>query len=461
MSDPASRDSRRRHDVAIVGLGPTGAMLALLCGRAGLRVVVYERSPDPFPQPRACHLDAEIARVFQRVGLEAEITPLLSVSEGMEYVDRHGRRLFTFEGFERDPILGWHEDYVFIQPEIDALLRRALSEHGTVEVHLGVEAPGLDALLDDADWVVAADGASSGVRRELDAPVIDLGYDERWAVIDVLERPDHRLTLPTVIQQVCDPVRLATFVPSHGAHRRWEFALGPYENPDPWELLAPWGLQHGEADLVRHAVYRFHALVVDGWRGGPDGRVLLAGDAAHQMPPFMGQGMCSGIRDAVDLAWKLVAVQRGDAGADLLDTYEIERRPHVEEVTRLSIEAGQLLGVLAEDLATGRPLRLPDPAPADPTRWSRLPGLELGAPFPVGHLLPQPQRDDVARFDDLLGDGWAVVCSDTSIAGRVQVPDGAAVVVEPRATYGEPAVLVRPDRYIAAVLLPDGPAGGS
>jgi 3-(3-hydroxy-phenyl)propionate hydroxylase len=429
-------------------------MLALLCGRAGLRVVVYERSPDPFPQPRACHLDAEIARVFQRVGLEAEVTPLLTVSEGMEYVDRHGRRLFTFEGFERDPILGWHEDYVFIQPEVDTLLRAALADQPTVEVHLGVEAPDLDALLAEADWVVAADGASSGLRSALDVTVVDLGYDERWAVIDVMERPDHRLVLPTVIQQVCDPVRLATFVPSHGAHRRWEFALDPYENPDPWELLAPWGVLPGEADLVRHAVYRFHALVADNWRGGPDGRVFLAGDAAHQMPPFMGQGMCSGVRDAVDLAWKLAAVQRGTADSGLLDTYEAERRPHVEEVTRLSIEAGQLLGVLADDLTTGRPLRLPDPAPADPMRWSRLPGLELGAAFPVGHLVPQPPRDDVARFDDLLGEGWAVVCLDASTASSVEVPEGVVVVVEPRATYGEPAVVVRPDRYIAAVLRP-------
>jgi 3-(3-hydroxy-phenyl)propionate hydroxylase len=195
--------------------------------------------------------------------------------------------------------------------------------------------------------------------------------------------------------------------------------------------------------------------VADGWRGGRDGRVLLAGDAAHQMPPFMGQGMCSGIRDAANLAWKLAAVQRGDADAELLDTYESERRPHVEEVTRLSIEAGRLLGVLADDLATGRPLRLPDPAPADPDRWSRLPGLELGAPFPVGHLLPQPPREDAARFDDLLGDGWAVVCVDAPTAERVHVPAGAAIVVEPRATYGRPAVLVRPDRYIAAVLQPD------
>ena len=440
-----------RRDVAIVGLGPTGATLALLLARRGLSVVVFERSVEPYSQPRACHLDAEIARLFQQMGLEREVTDLLTVSAGMEYVDPDGRRLFTFEGFERDPILGWHEDYVFIQPEIEELLRSALAREASVEVRLGVEAPPAAELLELADWVVAADGASSGVRSAMGVEFVDLGYDERWSVIDVMERPDQPLGLPTIIQQVCDPDRLATFVPSHAAHRRWEFALDDDEAPDPWELLAPWGVRPDGADLVRHAIYRFHALVADRWRCGPEGRVLLAGDAAHQMPPFMGQGMCSGMRDAANLAWKLAAVQRGDASPALLDTYETERRPHVETVTALSIQAGQLLGVLAEDLAAGRPLRLPDPAPADPTRWSRLPGIGLPGDFPVGHLLPQPPRDDVARFDDLLGDGWAIVITDTHMLDGTSVPDGVAVVVEPHATYGVPVVLVRPDRYIAAI----------
>lgn len=165
--------------------------------------------------------------------------------------------------------------------------------------------------------------------------------------------------------------------------------------------------------------------------------MLLAGDAAHMMPPFMGQGMCSGVRDAANLAWKLAEVVRGASPDELLDTYEAERRPHAEAVIELSIEAGRTLARLAAD-----PTDLPTPATADPNRWSRVPGLQLGGEFPVGHQLPQPDH-----LDSRLPLGWVWVAAD----GSFTAPDGHRVVVEPRATYGRPAVLVRPDRYIAAV----------
>jgi 3-(3-hydroxy-phenyl)propionate hydroxylase len=435
----------QRLDVAIVGLGPTGATLANACGRLGLRARIYERSTDPYPLPRACHLDAEIARVFQDLGFERELAGLLTPSAGMEYVGPDGGHLFSFEGFERQPLLGWHEDHVFIQPEIDLMLRRGLERYPCVELRLGEEAPPLAQM--PARFVVACDGAASTVRRALAVPLVDLGYDERWLVVDImLRRP---VALPTIIQQVCDPSRLATFVPSHGTHRRWELRVNPGEDPDElvrpervWALLAPWAVGPRDGELVRAVVYRFHATVAARWR---DGRVFFAGDAAHQMPPFMGQGMCSGVRDAVNLAWKLAAVVRGAAGDPLLDSYETERRPHAEAVIALSIDAGQLLAELAAAIAGGSPLELPSRSAPDPDRWSRLPGLELGGPFPVGHLLPQPTLAGT-RLDDLLGDGWAVVAREA-----VPTPEGVPVVVCPEATYGRTAVLVRPDRYIAAV----------
>lgn len=421
-------------DVAIVGLGPTGATLANLCGEWGLRTVVFERSTAPYPQPRACHLDAEIARVFQHLGFEDELDRLLTVSAGMEYVDAAGTRLFTFEGFEREPILGWHEDYVFVQPEIDAMLRAGLEQYRHVEVRLGVEAPPVDDLRAMARFVVAADGATSPVREQLGIRLHDLGYDERWLVVDVMLHDPAVPELPSIIQQVCDRNRLATFVPSHAAHRRWEFRLADDEPvPDVWRLIARWGVTPANADLVRAVGYRFHALVAERWR---DGDVFLAGDAAHQMPPFMGQGMCSGIRDAANLAWKFAEVVHEGADPSQLDTYETERRPHLEHVTHLSIEAGSLLSKLSVD-----PTALPEPDRPDPTRWSRLPGLDLGGEFPVGHQLPQPDR-----LDESLPDGWAWVAADDTFVA----PDHRPVVVEPRATYGCRAVLVRPDRYIAA-----------
>jgi len=427
----------RVYDVAIVGLGPTGATLANLCGLYGLRTVVFERSTAPHSQPRACHLDAEIARVLQQCGMERDLHDLLTISAGMEYVDRAGRRLFTFEGFESAPILGWEEDYVFLQPDLESAVRRRLAEFRHVEIRQGAPAPALEQVLEQAEFVVACDGGGSQLRDELGIALTDLGYDEQWLVVDVMLHREPTPPLPTIIQQVCDPVRLATFVPSHGAHRRWEFQLQGGEQPDPWHLLAPWGVtpQHGE--LVRAVPYRFHALVAERWRGGPDGRVLLAGDAAHMMPPFMGQGMCSGMRDAANLAWKLSEVVKGQSSTELLDTYETERLGHTRAVIDMSMEAGRTLARLAAD-----PHDVPLPSQPDPHRWSRIPGLDLGGEFPVGHLLPQPDR-----LDERLPLGWAWVAAD----GAFESPDGNLVIVEERATYGELAVLVRPDRYIAAV----------
>lgn len=176
----------KQYDVAIVGLGPTGATLANLCGQHGLRTVVYERSTSPYSQPRACHLDAEIARVFQQCGFEQDLHHLLTVSEGMEYVDRQGRRLFNFEGFHREPLLGWEEDYVFLQPQLELMLRKGLAQYRHVDVRLAWEASSYQSILDDASFVVACDGGGSSIRSALGVPMIDLGYDEPWLVVDVM-----------------------------------------------------------------------------------------------------------------------------------------------------------------------------------------------------------------------------------------------------------------------------------
>ena len=425
-----------RYDVAIVGLGPTGATLANLCGMHGLRTVVYERSTSPYSQPRACHLDAEIARVFQQCGFEAELHHQLTLSRGMEYVDGRGHSLFSFEGFERPPMLGWHEDYVFLQPQLELMLRRGLAQYRNVDVHLAWEASSSATLLDEATYVVACDGGGSRVRDELGITMTDLGYDEQWLVVDLMLQREVVPPLPNIIHQVCDRSRLSTFVPGHRTHRRWEFQLHDGEQPDPWELLEPWEVTRHHGELIRAVPYRFHALLADQWRGGPDGRVFLAGDAAHMMPPFMGQGMCSGVRDAANLAWKLAEVVQGRSPDALLDTYQAERRPHAEAVIALSIEAGRTIERLAAD-----PTDLPHPASPDPRRWSRLPGLDLGGEFPIGHQLPQPDR-----LDNRLPVGWVWVAADTEFTS----PDRRPVVVAPEATFGHRALLVRPDRYIAA-----------
>ena len=243
------RDSHQ-FDVAIVGMGPTGATLANLCGQYGLRTAVHERSTAPYSKPRACHLDAEIARVFQQCGFERELHDLITVSAGMEYVDASGKPLFNFEGFHRQPLLGWHEDYVFLQPDIEVMLRDGVARYPHVDVRLGSEVVDLAALLDDATFVVACDGGGGRTREQLGVGLVDLGYDEQWLVIDLMLKIEPSPPLPPIIQQVCDSSRLATFVPGHGAHRRWEFQLHGDELPDAWSLLAAWGVtaSHGNQE---------------------------------------------------------------------------------------------------------------------------------------------------------------------------------------------------------------------
>ena len=440
-------------EVAVVGYGPVGATLANLLGRAGIGTCVYERSTEPYPLPRACHLDAEIMRIFQSAGLGAETAALVEPSRGMLFVDGNGNPLFDYEDFVRDPILGWDEDYVFIQPELDAALRAGVERFDCVEVRLGAEVTDWRDL--PARWVVACDGAAGRSRRLAGIDFVDLGYDQRWLVVDVML--SHPVELPSIIHQVCDPRRPATFVPSARNHRRWEFRLSPDESDgemcDPenvWRLLAPW-LSRGDGEVVRAAVYDFHATVAETWRRG---RLLLAGDAAHQMPPFMGQGMCSGIRDAANLAWKLRAVLRDGASETLLDSYEAERRPHVERCIELSIEAGRLLD---------EPV-FPAPDSDDGERWSRLPPLqglfqEAGGdppPFPVGHQARQPTVTVGGRrllLDDLAGPGWYLVSHGPADgAGLARVID-ATRLGDPdgwlRRLLGDAhAVLVRPDRYV-------------
>ena len=391
-------------------------------------------------------------RIFQNIGLGDEMGALVEPSRGMLFTDAAGRPLFDYEDFVRDPILGWHEDYVFIQPELDAVLRAGAERFDCVEVRLGTEVTDWREL--PGRWVVACDGAASTARQLAGIDFVDLGYDQRWLVVDVML--SRSVELPDIIHQVCDPKRPATFVPSARNHRRWEFRLGEGESDeqasDPanvWGLLAPW-LGPGDGELVRAAVYEFHATVAERWR---QDRLFLAGDAAHQMPPFMGQGMCSGIRDAANLAWKLRAVLRDSAPVALLDSYEAERRPHVERCIELSIEAGRLLD---------EPL-FPEPDSDDGERWSRLPPLSglfqdsAGpAPFPVGHQARQPTVETDGRrclLDDIAGPGWYLVSDGPADgAGLARVleatrfgdPDGWLR----RLLGGSAAVLIRPDRYV-------------
>jgi 3-(3-hydroxy-phenyl)propionate hydroxylase len=474
-ADPAFADGAR-HDVAIIGLGPAGATLANLLALRGLSVLVLEREADVYRLPRAIHFDGECMRTFQTLGLADALVPKLIVSPGMKFVDACGRVLIDWSRPQDIGPQGWSMSYRFHQPQLEDTLRERLATFPNAMVRVRHDVFSIEPEADHvvlrvedmrsgrllkttARYVVGCDGARSLVRRFMGTELDDLESHERWLVLDVLlkrERPD----LGDHSIQFCDPTRPATYVRGVGHRRRWELMLMPGDDPTTitrpesvWPLLSRW-ITPDDAVLERPAVYTFHSVVARGWRNG---RLLIAGDAAHQTPPFMGQGMCAGIRDAYNLAWKLGDVVRGVSAPALLDSYESERSPHVREFIETAVRLGGVIQATDPDLVRKRDaemaanpqvFRTPQPALG--------PGAHDGGGT-CGRIATQPLLADGRHLDDLLGYRFAVVATD-ALARSVPRNDRLSVVSADEPVLrswldalGASAVLLRPDRHVAGV----------
>ncbi|APR51146.1 bifunctional 3-(3-hydroxy-phenyl)propionate/3-hydroxycinnamic acid hydroxylase [Sphingomonas koreensis] len=363
------------YDIAIVGMGPVGAAAANLAGQAGLRTIVLERGDEPYRQPRAIVFDAEIMRIFAAIGLAEKIAAVTRPLGGSVYLGADLQPIRTFRAPQPADPLAWHPSNLFYQPQLEALLREGLSRFANVEVRTGHDVTGIkDGAIrcsgPDSDigvsarFILACDGASSIVRKALGVPLTDIGFEERWLVVDTLvdgpmRWPEDHGIPPEVRDgryslMVCDPERPATLIPGTGRHRRWEYMLLSGER-DEEVVTEPWLRGHigkwidpDAVEIVRAAVYRFRALLAERWRVG---NAFLLGDAAHQTPPFYGQGMCHGIRDAAQLMWRLALVLRGAAGEELLDSYQPEREPHVRAIISASVAAGAEVCKLDPDQA--------------------------------------------------------------------------------------------------------------
>jgi 3-(3-hydroxy-phenyl)propionate hydroxylase len=483
MTHWSSTASSENFDVAIVGLGPVGATLANLLGLRGLRVLVLEREDEGYPLPRAVHFDDECMRVFQSIELANEVAAIVAPSRGMRFVDANGSVIIespTSQGLTQH---GWHQGYRFHQPDLEAVLVRGLSRRPNVEVKRRADVFDLDqgererevcVRFEDlstgrlrhvtAKFVVGCDGARSTVRRFIGSELIDLGFHERWLVVDVLLKVS-RPELGEFSVQHCDPARSSTYICGVGNRRRWEIRLHREESPkatmEPhrvWELLAPW-LAPGEADIERQAVYTFHSALADKWRAGA---LLLAGDSAHQTPPFLGQGMCAGIRDASNLAWKLDAVIRGRAPDSLLDTYQEERASHVREYIELAVTLGGVINTTATKPVLPNSVKLSNNSIRLERRKPLLGrGFAFGASALIGTQIPQPALSDGCRLDETVGPQFCLLVR----ADRAELltPDVITVLKKNDvrlvrdtspdlqvwlAQTGHAAILVRPDRYV-------------
>jgi 3-(3-hydroxy-phenyl)propionate hydroxylase len=470
-------------DILIVGLGPVGAVAAGLLARQNLSVIVVDRETEPYALPRAATFDDEAMRVFQSLGIAEELERICRVPARLEFVTAGGDVLMDFPVHDAPTISGWRKNYLLHQPHIEQALRRRVAALG-VDIRLGVrfesaaqDSGGVTAQLRGpagamrvrSKYLIGCDGASSPVRAAIGAPLHSYDFEEPWLVVDVLcETPG---LLPDRVMQICDPRRPTTYLNMTGDRYRWEFMMLPGETElemtDPSfisSLLAPW-VDAARLHIERAVVYRFHALVARSWR---DRNILIAGDAAHQMPPFAGQGMCAGIRDAQNLAWKIGAVIAGAASPALLDTYQAEREPHIRHIIETVIAMGNIICLRDQPAAAARDAGMlaQRDAGAQPVSmdWPDLHGGCFTSTAGAGSLLPQTFAGGTG-MDDAFGAGWWLIgeglppqppppVKAIPLDAR-QAQDFAPGLRAWMTEHEAPAVMVRPDRFVFGTGTPD------
>ncbi|MDC0747350.1 bifunctional 3-(3-hydroxy-phenyl)propionate/3-hydroxycinnamic acid hydroxylase MhpA [Polyangium mundeleinium] len=508
-------------DVAIVGAGPVGTLMANLLGRHGLRVVVLERESTPHGTPRAFSCDDEAMRVYQQAGLDHELSATTYACPEAAFTDASGRAFakLVFRGLDFGH--GFPALNFFHQPTLEAILRRGLARFEGVSLRLGHEVLAMD---EDAErarltmrdpngetrdlrarYVLGCDGRKSTIRKLAGIAYEGRRYEEPWIAISGVmdEIPE---TMP-LARFVCDPARPGFVARGTENQCRMEFMMQPGETRESIEkptsiarLIAPY-VDPDKIRIQRASVYTFEAKTATQWRKG---RFFLLGDAAHTMPPFMGQGLVSGLRDAANLAWKLALCITGRASERLLDTYERERRPHLLAMTEISIRLGHVFLVRDARAAAVRDVVFrgldrvsrvrkfirdmefkPKPTCDEGMMRGgrRRRGRFDGAPgvvprYPEGTYFPQPFVRDASgarmRLDDTFGAGFAVLGFGLDPRERIQdepfwkglgtqffrvLPAGSgaregALVDEDGALerwfvrYGAALVIVRPDRYV-------------
>lgn len=498
------------YDVIVLGFGPSGQVAAALLGQAGHSVAVFDRWPDKYPLPRAGHIDHEVMRIFQGIGAADQFEQKAIPIPDYDWFNAAGDLLLHLDWNAPTPS-GWKADYLHYQPDQEDALTAAVERQSSVVVSRGWEAT---AIIDHGDhvqvdlregqrvdgtwtptgatrtvtagYLLGADGAGSFTRHALGFEMEDFGFQEDWLVIDV--RPnvaDMPIEMPDC-GQICDPAGPVSLFRWLGReHCRWEFMVLPGETHEQvntheavYAKLARWGVTPENSTITRRVVYTFRSLLTPDFRSG---RVLLVGDSAHQMPPFMGQGACSGMRDAANIAWKLDLIVRGVSDASLLDTYTVERRPHVEQLIRMSMGLGQVVCISDPEIAAERDRAfLAHEVPPPPPFPCLVAGVLQGgvAAGVVGQLGVQGRvvRQGVTgRADDLLGVGWTLLTTKANprallderqrglleaIAARVVHVSQATLsdpdsLVDIDATYAKwftelqvEAILVRPDYYV-------------
>lgn len=438
-------NDQRIYDVLQVGYGPVSQVLAITLARQGHSVCVFEMWAKRFPLPRAVCIDHEMYRMLSAIGLRDQLPTVSHPAPQYRWFNAEWKELLHID-WSAESISGGSEVNFIHQPTLESMFDTTVASYQEVELNLGWEVTEIRQTADYAEviarevstgrtrnvrakYLIGVDGANSLARKAIGSAQEDLGFEADWLVIDILPNEGAQLNIPPAAQY-CNPARPTTIVPAGirdgRYYRRWEFMRLPHESRESleteemaWKLLEPW-VKPGQAVIQRAKVYNFRSLIAQNWR---DRRILLAGDAAHVMPPFMGQGMCAGLRDDWNLAWKLDLVLRGQASDSLLDTYQTERRPHAKDVIELSMYLGKVICIPDPIKAAERDRAFFDGTVAPPPPFPSLVdgilhGAANGGIKPAAGLLSPHgtirYQNRTGRFDDLIGLGFVLMLRGTN-----------------------------------------------
>ena len=362
----------KKYDVVIVGFGPTGGTLANLLALQGFSILIIEKEKSFYPLPRAVHFDDEIMRVFQTIGITDKFLKHTIINKGTKFVNSKNRVVLDWPRPRSITENGWYPSYRFHQPDLERKLRRRLKDFKKVSVmqstkvnSLKEEKNSVKICIENinnnkiseirAKYIIGCDGARSTIRKQIKAKFQNLGFTQKWAVVDLILKKNKK-ELPDRTIQYSNSKRPATYCRNVGKRRRWEFAINNAEsekkvlsNSYIWNFLKPW-LKPSEALMERKTIYTFQSAISKKWKKG---RVFLAGDAAHLMPPFMGQGMCAGVRDASNLAWKIAYCLKNNHSEKLLNTYQSERYSNVIEYIKTTVKMGEFVNAVGTSNITG------------------------------------------------------------------------------------------------------------
>lgn len=509
MNLPLSGDTRNFDaDVAIVGGGPVGTLLAILLGQRGKRVTLIERWSQPYGRPRAVTYDHEIARILATLDIDSENDPAITYHDELYYWRNCKGENIQIVDWQSQSASGWRVRYWFNQPDLEVRLTKIVDTlpsvtqvRGWQAAALSQDAEGVDLTIQRtpqeagsdaqtqtirAKYLVGADGANSLVRESLGIQSEDKGYFFDWLILDLI--PNEPYEASPAQWQLCDPKRPTTIVPGGPGRRRWEFMVLPHESGEEmqtperaWALLKPWGMTPENARLERSAVYRFQARWAQVWNKG---RCAIAGDAAHLMPPFAGEGMCAGLRDALALGWRLNAILEGKMDNAVLDSYTTERIEHARHYIEFSQDLGKIICIADEEAAAARDEKMKadlaardnKPVPTDVCQLGA--GVWCADSAHAGELSVQgivEVNGKRARFDQAVGHGWFVIGLDADPAvalnaaqlellavlngrtARISTSGTASDIVDVEGTYAcwlsninAKYVILRPDFYVAA-----------